>query len=486
MAADLATFYFAYATMTLAAYPLIIHQQTPQAQRAGRVYLAMAVLAEGVLLSAVLMIAGAAGNPQLSAVPEIIAAHPFSDWLVLLLGVGFAVKAGAVPLHVWLPLAHPAAPIPASALLSGLLVKAALVGWLRLLPLGEAVWPTFAAAALAVAVVTVLYANLVGLTQRRAKTVLAYSTVSQMGLLIAMVGLAALVPAAAPVAFAAALLFAVHHGLAKGALFLSCAFAGRRSAWRYALLPALALAGAPLSSGAVAKAGLKEVGEAAALEALVLSLSFASLLTTLLMARLLWLLYRQGVESPQEGEQRGGEWLTRATVLFTVAASLTVPWLLAGRCCPTLLSAALQPSALWAAAWPLLLGSALVVAALFGGYALWRRSLKSRSGNRGDDHTRDRIRDYIDSHSRDSRGQPWTVPEGDWIKPALLGGVRLARRLRRLWRRAPPRPPLPAWGVVGARWSAAIESRLVALAMAGALFLVLVLGISVLGMWAGR
>ena len=56
---------------------------------------------------------------------------------VVLLFIGFGVKAGLVPLHVWLPLAHPAAPPAASAVLSGAMVKAGLVGWLRFLPLGQ-------------------------------------------------------------------------------------------------------------------------------------------------------------------------------------------------------------------------------------------------------------------------------------------------------------------------------------------------------------
>ena len=63
---------------------------------------------------------------------------------VLLALLGFGIKAGALPLHLWLPLARPAAPVPASAVLSGAMIKAGLLGWLRLLPLGEAAAPSLA------------------------------------------------------------------------------------------------------------------------------------------------------------------------------------------------------------------------------------------------------------------------------------------------------------------------------------------------------
>jgi formate hydrogenlyase subunit 3/multisubunit Na+/H+ antiporter MnhD subunit len=66
---------------------------------------------------------------------------PQRDLIVGLLVAGFGIKAGVLGLHVWLPLAHPAAPFAASAVLSGAMIKAGLVGWLRLLPLGEVALP---------------------------------------------------------------------------------------------------------------------------------------------------------------------------------------------------------------------------------------------------------------------------------------------------------------------------------------------------------
>src|SRR5699024_2367349 len=145
--------------------------------------------------------------------------------------VGFGVKAGTVPLHVWLPLAHPAAPPAASAVLSGAMVKAGLVGWLRLLPSGpdqtgltDGAIPQTVAIFGWVLLVSALaggFASAVlGVLQNDPKVVLAYSTISQMGFTTAVVAVGLIEPEFGDVTAAAAVLYAVHHGLAKGALFL--------------------------------------------------------------------------------------------------------------------------------------------------------------------------------------------------------------------------------------------------------------------------
>ncbi len=401
LAADLASLYLAYSAMTLAAYPLVVHARTPEAFRAGRVYLTMALLAEAAVLAAVLLIAAEAGNVALAEAPAAVAGHEQRRLLVGLILLGFAVKAGVVPLHAWLALAHPVAPVPGSALLSALLVKAALVAWWRLLPLGEAALPTLGAALAAAGLLSSLYASLVGVTQRRPKTVLAYSTVSQMGLMAALTGLALLRPAAAPAAGAALAVFAVHHGLAKGALFLGCGLHGRRRGW-YLLLPALALAGAPVTSGALAKVGLKQVGADVAGAALGPLLLAVSALTTLLLARFLALAWR--------GEGGRDPLPQRLAVLALVALGLVLPWGVGWRLMPSGVAYALQPSALLDALLPVLAGAAAAAGAL----ALQGRVAMPR------------------------------VPEGDWIKPALLAGMRLRRAARRAGRRLRRSPALSA------------------------------------------
>lgn len=137
LAADAASFYLLFALMTFAAYGLVIHAGSAAARYAAKVYLIMAVIGEAALVAGMLMAVHAAGSHLFI---DLVAA-PLSTPAALLLIGGFAIKTGAPLLHMWLPLAHPVAPTPASAVLSGLMLKAGLLGWLRFLPLGAHALP---------------------------------------------------------------------------------------------------------------------------------------------------------------------------------------------------------------------------------------------------------------------------------------------------------------------------------------------------------
>jgi len=91
-------------------------------------------------------------------------------------------------LHFWLPLAHPVAPTPASAVLSGAMIKAGLLGWLLTLPLSETALPQWGTLMIMVGALASIGAALIGVCQHQAKAVLAYSSISQMGLITIMVG----------------------------------------------------------------------------------------------------------------------------------------------------------------------------------------------------------------------------------------------------------------------------------------------------------
>ncbi len=167
---------------------------------------------------------------------------------------------GLVPLHVWMPLAHPVAPMPASAALSGIVVKAGVIGLIRFLPLDVGL-PDWGGALMALGLVTAFYAVLIGITQQHPKTVLAYSTVSQMGFIATVLG--AGMAAGSPLTADFAAYYALHHMLVKGALFLGVGVVAtsgsHRPIW---ILPvcavlALSLAGLPLTSGALAKYAAK-------------------------------------------------------------------------------------------------------------------------------------------------------------------------------------------------------------------------------------
>ena len=418
LAADLAGFYLGYALMTFAAYGLIVHKGSAQALLAGKVYLTMALLGEVLLLLAFLQLAHLADSLRIDATRAALATAATRETIIALLVAGFGIKAGALSLHLWLPLAHPAAPVPASAVLSGVLIKAGLLGWLRFLPLGMTAsdwgW-VLAVAGLAAA----FYGVLLGLAQQVPKVILAYSSISQMGLMTLGVGLGLALPETWFWLLPAVTLFALHHALTKGALFLGLGLVGpgRRAVLAGMGLLALSLAGAPLLSGALAKQALKAGVQHTPWEAWLLPcLALSSLATTLLMARLLVRL--AGSDTPRWANPPRRAF--RAWWLLVLLA-LTAAWWLP---VVTTRPAAPDMKDLWAAAWPVLGG---VLLAWSAGRA-WQRT-----------------------------GRAWpALPAGDLLWPLLRVGKWLGMRMRRP---AVPRSQFrfhAAW----ARWPQRLETRL--------------------------
>jgi hydrogenase-4 component B len=280
---DLLTFYLGFTVMGLASYGLIVHSGNKSALYAGRIYLIMTLLGEFALFVGFVVLT--AGDGQTNNLPA-----------QLLLLVAFGIKAGLFGMHMWLPLAHPAAPEPASAVLSGVMIKAALIGWMRFLPFGEETMLTIGTVLLTLGLAGTVFATFVGVIQREAKTVLAYSSIAKMGLMSAALGIAALEPLHAPIILLAVAIFAVHHGVVKAALFLSVGVVKtthRKWIW-VAVIPVVAMVGLPFTSGASAKAVLKTALEPVQSSWLVMLewvLMFATVATFLLMARFLVLLY---------------------------------------------------------------------------------------------------------------------------------------------------------------------------------------------------
>ena len=235
VAADLLSFYLVYALVSIPAYGMIVTDAKPDTTRAGAIYMAFAILGEAFLLLAFAMLA--AGELSGSVrIDEAVAALPASPWrneAIALVIAGFGMKMGLAPLNGWMPLSYAAGPIPAAAVLSGAGVKAGVIGLIRFLPFGVAA-PEWGAVLMALGFVSAFYGVAVGLTQQNLRTILAYSSISQMGVIAAALGAAlASGDASGPthVAF-----YAANHVLVKGALFLTIgAFAatvGRRPAWR--------------------------------------------------------------------------------------------------------------------------------------------------------------------------------------------------------------------------------------------------------------
>jgi multicomponent Na+:H+ antiporter subunit A len=354
LADDLATFYLTFALVSLAAYGLVVQDGTRRAHRAGVIYLVLAVLGEICLLLAFALLHAAAPGDSL-AIRDVVAALPSAParaWIVTLLILGFGLKAGLVPLHVWLPLAHPAAPMPASAVLSGAIVKAGIIGLIRFLPFGESL-PGWGEVLAAMGLFTAFYGVAIGITQANPKTVLAYSSVSQMGVTIAVLGLALAAGEAGWTRLAA--FYAVHHVLAKGAMFLAVgvvASCGGARLW-WVLLPVgllvLAFGGLPLTGGGVAKLAVKDVFAGPWLSALS---SLSAVGTTLLMVHFLLRLRPLASTAPAKRPPAGLVW----PWLALVAAALAGPWALYLGTGIGSMDKALGLADLWAGLWPVLLG----------------------------------------------------------------------------------------------------------------------------------
>jgi hydrogenase-4 component B len=197
----------------------------PDNARAGYIYLVMASMGTLVLLLAFGVLAGIEGNYAFSA---IRANHPealTSALVLLLVLVGAGSKAGLVPLHVWLPLAHPAAPSHVSALMSGVMTKVAVYGFIRIAfdLLGEPAWWS-SVGVLGVAGVTTVLGVLYALMQHDLKRLLAYHTVENIGIIFIGLGLALAFRSsgmglAAALAMTAALFHVLNHSVFKSLLF---------------------------------------------------------------------------------------------------------------------------------------------------------------------------------------------------------------------------------------------------------------------------
>ncbi|MGC1408824.1 MAG: proton-conducting transporter membrane subunit [Acetobacteraceae bacterium] len=358
IAADLVSFYLVFSMVSLAGYGLIIDDGTPSARRNGLIYVAIALLGEAFLLMAFVMLAQAVPNHSL-LIRDAVAALPTSPWrtatLTLML-LGFGAKIGIVPFHVWMPLAYRSAPIPAAAVLSGAAVKAGVIGFIQFLPLHTAL-PAWGEALTAAGFVSAFYGVAIGITQSNPKTVLAYSSVSQMGVIAAVLGMG-LAVGDNDVAFSTSF-YAAHHILAKGALFLAVGVAqttGPRRVWTVlvpAAILALGLGGLPLTGGALAKLAVKApLGDGAA----GMLGTMSSVGTTLLMLHFLSRLAATRARAPALPT-----WRLSMLWLVTALASVVVPWVLFLTVIGGTAYDALSPAVLWSLAWPVLLGALLAL-----------------------------------------------------------------------------------------------------------------------------
>jgi formate hydrogenlyase subunit 3/multisubunit Na+/H+ antiporter MnhD subunit len=282
VAGDAITFFLAYSVLGLAAYPLLVHRRVRRAVRTARWYLVFMIAGEGALLAAILL-----GSDGYAAKDFPTALTSVALCLLVLAGLG--VKSGVPGLHSWMPATYAVAPSPVSAALAGGTVGVGILGFVRfgLASPGSAVSPDVW---VGLGTAGIVLGTVRGLVREEPERILAYSSVSQMGVALAVLGFGAVVTADTTQLTLAVTAFVAHHAVAKASLFLGVgairagtALRGRQDhpmLMAMLALPALALAGAPLTSGALAKDAMSGAVGAAGLDRLLVASSAA---TTVLM-----------------------------------------------------------------------------------------------------------------------------------------------------------------------------------------------------------
>ena len=226
LADDAFAFLFSWEFMSLASWALVMaHHENAENRQAGFVYIVMASAGTLALLLAFGLLAGATGGYAFSAM-RVATLTPLAGALVLVLAlIGAGSKAGIVPLHVWLPLAHPAAPSHVSALMSGVMTKVAVYAFIRIAfdLVGPLPW-WWATIVVVLGGLTAVLGVLYALMQHDLKRLLAYHTVENIGIIFIGLGLALGfrtngMQAAAALAMTAALFHVFNHSLFKSLLF---------------------------------------------------------------------------------------------------------------------------------------------------------------------------------------------------------------------------------------------------------------------------
>jgi len=187
MAGDMFTLFVFWELMGLSSYVLVAFQKRTWGPiEAGFKYLVMSATAGAFLLLSMSIMYGMTGTLNFAALSASLKGAPVTPWTIFLLScliIGFGVKSAIVPLHTWLPDAHPEAPSPISALLSGAVIETGLYAMVRVLFLvfepGFFSWPVAI-----LAIITMSLGNIMALLQTDLKRLLAYSSIAQIGYML--------------------------------------------------------------------------------------------------------------------------------------------------------------------------------------------------------------------------------------------------------------------------------------------------------------
>ena len=221
-------FYFLvfFELMSLSSYFLVIFDQNEEAVKAGFLYFLIAHAGSILILGTFFILWWQTGSMDFEAFRGANLSAPLASIAFVLAFFGFGAKAGMVPLHSWLPRAHPAAPSHASALMSGVMVKVGIFGIIKVgVDLLHATTVWWGVMVLAFGVISAVLGVLYALTEQDIKRLLAYSTVENVGIIligvgVSMIGMAVNQPVLAVLGMLGAMYHTLNHSIFKGLLFL--------------------------------------------------------------------------------------------------------------------------------------------------------------------------------------------------------------------------------------------------------------------------
>lgn len=362
LSADLFTTFIFFEIMSFTSFVWVAHDETGSAMKAACTYLAVALIGGLVTLMGMFMLYNTIGTLDLAEIPGRIAeirkvwpqpyvtiyggiVTPTRLYLIGgMLACGFAAKAGVWPLHIWLPKAHPVAPAPASALLSGILTKSGIFGILAVtcnMFAGDIAWGRVM---LWLGLITMFTGALLALFSMNLKRTLACSSMSQIGFIMTGIGAYAVSPAASEVAVLAArgtVLHMVNHSLIKLVLFMAAGVIymnihkldlpeirgyGRRKPLLKACfaIGALSISGIPLAGGYISKTLLHEAivesGNGRIVEAIFLTTGGMTLCYMLKLFMTVFVEKNKDDEIQDQFDKQQDYWNTQSRIAVTVPA----------------------------------------------------------------------------------------------------------------------------------------------------------------------
>lgn len=224
LSADLLTTFVFFEIMSFTSYVWVVQEENKEAMAAGKTYITIAVIGGMVALMGLFLLYHIAGTLEIDALYEAVSAAGKSNMLYVsafCLLFGFGAKAGMFPLHIWLPKAHPVAPAPASALLSGVLTKAGVFGILIItghILREDKIWGY---TLLALAAVTMVLGAVLAVFSINLKRTLACSSLSQIGFILTGVAMITLLGEENALAANGTFLYMINHSIVKLTLFLA-------------------------------------------------------------------------------------------------------------------------------------------------------------------------------------------------------------------------------------------------------------------------